>query len=190
LTINPDVARQMLGVLDDEFTRISAELGCTAQERVIAVAQSADAYRQSTNVPEWSGGLFDGRIKVPVFDKRGFTPDLRETLAHEMSHACLGLLGNWPLWLNEGIAQKVSGATIPPAVRQQLHELGRQGKLPKLSQLGQSWGSLNADQARVAYALSLEAVEVFTRDFSALGLLRSPERLPEITEALDKRLAE
>ncbi|HEX5432303.1 MAG TPA: hypothetical protein VFW83_10065, partial [Bryobacteraceae bacterium] len=43
-SISAGTARQMLSILDSEFTRVSGELGCNAQERVVAVAQSRAAY--------------------------------------------------------------------------------------------------------------------------------------------------
>src|SRR5262249_30185811 len=66
IAIPPATARQMLSVLDEEYARISMELGCNSSERVIAVAQTPQAYRQTTNAAEWSGGQFDGKIRVPV----------------------------------------------------------------------------------------------------------------------------
>ena len=51
-----ETARQMTAVLDQEFIRISQTLGCSAEERVIAIVQSRDAYRKSTDSAEWSGG--------------------------------------------------------------------------------------------------------------------------------------
>src|SRR5262249_52107010 len=68
VSIPAATARQMLSVLDEEYGRISMQLGCSATERVIAVAQTPEAYRQTTNAAEWSGGQFDGKIRVPVFE--------------------------------------------------------------------------------------------------------------------------
>jgi hypothetical protein len=192
VSIPADTARQMLSTLDEEFGRIANELGCTSTERVAAVAQSLEAYRQTTGAAEWSGGQFDGKIRVPVFDRRGIDANLRRTLAHELAHACMYMLGRWPMWIQEGVAQKVSGEVMDPAIRARLKELAGQGKLPKLSQLEQDWGRMNTDQAMLAYGLSLMAVEVFVRDYSALGLRNlflNGERLASITADLDQRLS-
>ena len=54
-----ETARQMTTVLDQEFIRISQQLGCSAEERVIAIVQSRDAYRKSTDV----GGMVRGTIR-------------------------------------------------------------------------------------------------------------------------------
>jgi hypothetical protein len=190
--IPAETARQMLGALDQEYGRITLELGCPAEERVIAIAQSREAYRAATQTAEWSGGLFDGRIRVPVAaGAQAVDPELRRTLAHEMVHACLSMLGQWPSWLQEGVAQKLSGDRLSPAVRKKITELTSTGRLPGLNDLGRDWSHLDAEQAQGAYAMSLAAVELFYENYGGLGLrnlLRSPEKLPDITADLDRRL--
>lgn len=190
-SISTDTAREMVKVVDQEFARISSQLGCATDERVVAIAQSRDAYLKTTGAAEWSGGQFDGRIRVPVFDQGALDSGTRKVLAHETVHACLAMIGDWPSWLHEGIAQRLSGESLPPAARNQIDQLAKEKKLPSLSKLGNGWGGLNADQARLAYAIALRAMEVFEQEMSAIGyrnLMKSPERLPQITAELDKRL--
>jgi hypothetical protein len=189
--VKADAARDMLGALDHEFSRVADELGCHADERVVAIVQSRDAYRKGTEAAEWSGGQYDGRIRVPVFDGQGLDKEMRRTLAHEITHACLTMLGRWPAWLQEGLAQKLSGDTLKPEVRQKLAAMAQEKKLPRLSNLGQDWSRMDADHAVLAYALSLAAVETFYQDYANYGignLLRNPERLGQITADLDRRL--
>jgi hypothetical protein len=189
--VKADAARDMLGALDHEFARVSDELGCHADERVVAIVQSRDAYRKGTEAAEWSGGQYDGRIRVPAFDGQGLDKEMRRTLAHEITHACLTMLGRWPAWLQEGLAQKLSGDTLKPEVRQKLAAMAQEKKLPRLSNLGQDWSRMDADHATLAYALSLAAVETFYQDYANYGignLLRNPERLGQITDDLDRRL--
>lgn len=190
LSISAETAREMVKVVDQEYARISSQLGCTTDERVVAIAQSLDAYRKTTGAAEWSGGQFDGRIRVPVFE-RGLDAQTRQTLAHEMVHACLAMIGDWPSWLHEGMAQKFSGDSLSTEERARLDQLAKAKRLPTLAKLGNGWGRLGAEQARTAYALALRAVEVFEQEMSAIGfrnLMRSPERLPQITAELDKKL--
>ena len=190
-TIPADTARQMTAVLDQQFARISSELGCSAEERVIAIVQSKDAYRKSTDTAEWNGGQFDGKIRVPIFDPRIVDSTLLRSLAHETTHACLTMLGHWPAWLQEGVAQKLSGDTLNAVQQKKLAELARHGKLPRLSNLKQDWSRMDAQHAAEAYALSLAAVELLWSDSGAAGvrnLLRNPDRLPQATAELDRRL--
>jgi hypothetical protein len=186
-----DTARQMVIALDQEFARISFELGCNTDERIVAIAQSREAYRKTTDAAEWNGGQFDGRIRVPLFEGQGLDATVRRTLAHETTHACLSMLGHWPAWLQEGVAQKLSGDAVSPALRQKLASWAREGKLPRLQNLGQDWSRLDTEHAVAAYALSLAAMELFYQSNGADGirnLLHNPERLDAITADLDKRL--
>ena len=189
--VSTELARQMTAVLDQEFARISQTLGCSAEERVIAIVQSRDAFRKSTDTAEWSGGQFDGRIRVPIFDPQVLDKTMLRSLAHETAHACLTMLGRWPAWLHEGIAQKLSGDSLSAVQAKKLADLARQGKLPRLSNLKQDWSRMDADHAAEAYALSLAAVELLWQESGEEGvraLLRNPERLPQVAADLDRKL--
>lgn len=187
--VQPDDARQMLAALDSEYFRISQQLGCSAEEKIIAIVQTKDAYRKSTDAAEWSGGQFDGRIRVPVVSGQSFDANMRRVFAHETVHACLALLGRWPSWLHEGLAQKLSGDSLRPEVERRIQEMIRDHRVPRLENLGQDWSRLDAAHAAAAYGLSLEAVETMYQDTSLPGaLLRHPDRLAAITAELDKKL--
>jgi hypothetical protein len=184
-----ETARLMLAALDQEFTRVSAELGCAAEERIAAIVQSPEAYRKTVDVAEWNAGQFDGRIRVPVSGR--MDDSVRRVFAHETVHACLAMLGRWPAWFHEGLAQKLSGDSVTVAMRAQIAAETHRGKLPRLENLGPDWSHLDAAHARLAYAESLEAIEMFYENYAQFGianLLRNPDRLASIAADLDKRL--
>jgi len=195
-TLPADTARAVLATLDEEFTRISSQLGCSADERIVAIVQSRDAYLRSTGAAEWSGGQYDGRIHVSWMDGREIDPQTRKTLAHELAHACLSNLGEgktrWPAWLQEGMAQKLSGDVLTPNMRHQLAELAEGHQLPHLDSLRQNWARLSSQSARLAYNLSLAAVELMYEHYNAYGIrniLNNPEVLPQVTADLDQKLS-
>jgi len=186
-----EMARQMVGALDHELSRVSAQLGCSAEERIVAIVQSQEAYRKTTDAAEWNGGQFDGRIRVPIFGGQGLDAAMRRALAHETTHACLSMLGRWPSWLHEGLAQKLSGDTLAPAQRERIADMAQQGKLPRLSNLRQDWSRMDTAHASAAYALSLAAVDLLYDNYHEDGvrnLVHNPEWLAQITADLDKRL--
>jgi hypothetical protein len=175
----------MISALDEEYFRISQQLGCFAQEKIVAIVQTQDAYRAATDSAEWSGGQFDGRIRVPVLGGQPMDANMRRVFAHETVHACLAMLGRWPAWLHEGVAQRLSGETVRPAMRQRIADMIRAHQLPRLEELGQNWSRMDADHAAAAYALSLMAAELIP---DIVNLTRNPERLAAVTAGLDKRL--
>lgn len=186
-----ETARQMVTALDQEFSRVSDSLGCSAAERLVAIVQSREAYHKTTDAAEWNGGQFDGRIRVPVAASPNMDAALLRIFAHESTHACLSMMGRWPAWLQEGLAQRFSGDTLTPAVRAKLEKLTKDGKLPRLENLRQDWSRLDTDHAIAAYALSLEAVEMFYESYAGYGvrnLVNNPEKLASITADLDRRL--
>ncbi len=186
-----ETARSMVGAVDSAFARVSQQLGCYAEEKIVTIIQSRDAYKKATDAAEWSGGQYDGRIRVPVMSGQQMDARQEQVLAHETTHACLAMLGEWPSWLHEGMAQKLSGETLPPQARAQLAELAKAGQLPKLEALRRGWSGFNAESARLAYSLALEAVDALYDNFGTDGvrnLMRNPERLTAISAELDKRL--
>ncbi len=190
-TVPTDTAREMVNVVDSTFARVSQQLGCYAEEKIVTIIQSRDAYKKATDAAEWSGGQYDGRIRVPVMSGQQMDAQQEQVLAHETTHACLAMLGEWPSWLHEGMAQKLSGETLAPETHARLLELAKAGQLPKLENLRQGWSGMDAQHARLAYSLALEAVDALYENFGNDGvrnLMRNPERLAVISAELDKRL--
>jgi hypothetical protein len=181
----------MLDVLDQEYMRVSSQIGCRANEKLMAVVQSRESYLQSTSAAEWSGGMYDGRIHIPVTETRSISPQTRRVFAHELVHACLSELGQWPAWVQEGLAQKYSGEA--PAAEQQaiVREMLRAKQLPRVSQLGASFSRMSSEHARVAYTYAYLAAEKLLELNASVGignLLRNPGDLSRYTEQVEKAL--
>lgn len=189
--IPKDTARQMLAAVDAAYLKISQQLGCRAEEKIVTIVQNRQSYLRATNAAEWSGGLYDGRIRIPMYDQ-SMGEEEERILAHETTHACLALLGHWPMWFHEGMAQRLSGATLSPFTMAKLVELKRAQKLPSLKALAGDWNRLEAAQAAVAYALAFYAVntlyDVHGTD-GVMNLIRNPERIDNVIAELDKTLA-
>ncbi|MGP0076098.1 MAG: hypothetical protein ACLPWF_29615 [Bryobacteraceae bacterium] len=190
-----DTARAILATLDGDYTRIAAQLGCNSDERIVAIVQSRDAYLRSTGAAEWSGGQYDGRIHVAWTDGSQIGPAMQRALAHELVHACLTSIPSgstpWPAWLQEGLAQKLSGDTLAAGVRDQLHQLAQAHAIPKLENLRQDWSSLSSQNAYAAYSLALAAADALYDNYASYGIrnvLNNPATLPRITADLDAKL--
>jgi hypothetical protein len=188
-----DEARGMLSIIDETYARVSQELGCTSEDRIVAIVTSRQAYMSATGAPEWSGGLFDGRIHIPASAGKEMNAEDRKALTHETVHACLAMMGRWPTWLHEGLAQTLSGDKLSSNTRTQFAQLAKDGKLPTLEMLSNGFTGMNSQQAQIAYLVSLDAAETMYADFHNDGIrniLRNPARLPAVMEELDKRLGE
>jgi tetratricopeptide (TPR) repeat protein len=189
----PETAHAMVAFLDEEFSRIALQLGCRADERIVTIVQSRDAFMKTTGAPGWSGGGYDGKIRIPILDRAQPAARERQVFAHELTHACLANIGAWPAWLHEGLAQRLSGEPVMPGAVAAIKALAKDGKLPKLAGLGQNWGNKNVAEAQFAYGMARVAVDLFFEYHAGLGirnLLNNPDTLPAITEDLDRRLRE
>lgn len=190
-----ETAREMVALLDAEFTRISSQLGCPAEEKIVAIVQSRDAYFKTTGAAEWSGGQYDGRIHVALLEGPVIGAQTRRALAHEIVHACLSNMPSgatpWPAWLQEGLAQKLSGDRLTTEAQSQLRAMVEAHGAPKLGGLGQNWSRFSGGNARVAYNLALAAADSLFENYERYGIrniLNNPERLPQITADLDRKL--
>jgi tetratricopeptide (TPR) repeat protein len=190
-----DTARAILATLDGDYLNIAAQLGCTSDERIVAIVQSREAYMRSTGAAEWSGGLYDGRIHVAWTDGSQIGPQMQRALAHELVHACLTSIPSgatpWPAWLQEGLAQKLSGDTLPPAVSARLRQLAETHAIPKLENLQQNWSRMSTQNALAAYSLALAAADALYDNYASYGIrniLTNPQTLPRITADLDAKL--
>ena len=190
-----DTARAVLSILDDDYSRIAAQLGCTSDERIVAIVQSREAYMRSTGAAEWSGGQYDGRIHIAWTDGSQVGPQMQRALAHELVHACLTSIPSgslpWPAWLQEGLAQKLSGDILPPGAREQLLQLAQTRAIPKLENLRQDWSRMSTQNALSAYRLALAAADALYDNYASYGIrniLNNPETFPRITAALDAKL--
>ncbi len=191
--VTAEQARGVVPLLDAEFGRLSEQLGCRAEERIVVVVQSREAYLKTTGAAEWSGGRYDGRIRVALHEGGAGGAETRRALIHEMVHACLARLGSWPAWLHEGLAQKLSGEQMTPDRRAAIQKMARSGEIPSLDRLTQTWSRLSARHAATAYQTALAAADLFYQHHGAWGvrnLLQSPEQLARITEDLNRRLRE
>ena len=192
--LQPDTARAVVALLEQEYSRIAAELGCRTEERIVTIVQTSQAYRASSEAAEWSGGYFDGtRIRIPVANSSAVDARTREALSHELVHACLANLGEWPSWLHEGLAMKLSGHSTSLADRHKVRSLVRQGKLPRLENVSQTWTRMSREAAANAYLYSLAAVEGLYEMHRSTGIsavLRNPERLPQLAAEIDKQMVQ
>ncbi|HYL39310.1 MAG TPA: hypothetical protein VEV17_25550 [Bryobacteraceae bacterium] len=189
-----ETARAILGALDQEYSRVAAQLGCSTSERVVAIVQDRDTYLRSTGAAEWSGGWYDGRIHIAWTNEKEVGPPVRRGLAHELVHACLTGIPSgaapWPVWLQEGLAQKLSGDKLDAGARERLRQQAQAHQVSRLEELHSDWSAMSIEEARQAYNISLAAAEALIESSpdSLRNMLNNPDSLPQVTAELDKKL--
>lgn len=156
----PDLARDILRALEDDFSDLESQLNYTPPESIAVILYTEQSFADITRAPSWVGALNDGRIRIPVQGLSSVTPDLAHVLKHELTHSFVGQKsrGRAPTWLQEGIAQWMEGRRSDYSASALL-DAAAKGVAPQIAQLDGSWLSLSGNSAAIAYAWSLAAVE-------------------------------
>ena len=169
--VNHKLAARATTVLESAFWRIGRTLGAYPSDSINVILYTDKQFRDVTGAPEWSGGGFDGQIRVPV---RGATQNLTEfdrVLTHELTHAMLKSLAprNMPAWLNEGLAMYFDSSDGAASERR----LAAARVYVSLSALRGGFTTLSAEEASLAYEVSAFAVHALISRIgtSNLGIL-------------------
>lgn len=148
----------ILGALEEVAIRVGLDFDFQPTTRVPVLLYSAEEFVAVTNSHTWVGGLFDGKIRVPIKNASSHLPEIRRTLSHEYTHYVVSALSpRAPAWLNEGLAQWEEEPGAPPgAAKLALVVAARDaGKLDRFASLAASFAGIpDKDRVRLLYAQS------------------------------------
>ncbi len=110
--------------LEEQFWRLAEELDHTPRQPITVLLYPKRDFRAVTQSAEWVGGLYDGKIRVPLGGLKQLNPVAAGLLNHELTHAIVHAKtrGNCPRWLHEGLAQRFEGRELTRAQLQQVAE--------------------------------------------------------------------
>ena len=148
-----EAARLVLNALEDAYRRVGARFAYYPLERLEVVLYPDQTFREVTGSPHWSGGIYDGRIKLPIGGLARGNERLARTVRHEYAHAAIVTLskGKAPVWLNEGLAQ-VAEETDDQGRTNRLRMAVADGGLLPLASLEGGFTQFDRDQASLAYS--------------------------------------
>jgi Flp pilus assembly protein TadD len=147
----------VLAMLEALYARLAVDFAHEPSRRITVVLYTRGDYDVATGARDWTGGLFDGKIRLPVRNFAQARGEIEATLAHELTHLFVrSLTSRCPLWLNEGLAQYEEGRRRGRPGSPSLREARDQDRLPRIRSLPETWSSLkDRETAGVYYALSL-----------------------------------
>lgn len=173
-----EAGRIVLRILEDAYGTIGRALSYYPDHEIQVILYSGQQFQEVTDAPGWSGGIYDGKIRIPIGGIEQETPGLRSLLYHEYTHAVVrAITPRCPTWLNEGLAQYFEGKEVNPRQRDVMRRISLAGKLPSLSTLEGSFMGLGSDQAPYAYLFSLSSVRYMIDSF---GMYRVKSVLDEL----------
>lgn len=179
-----EAGRIILRILEDSYGEVGRALSYYPDREIAVILYSNQQFQDVTDAPGWSGGIYDGKIRIPIGGIENETPGLRRLLIHEYTHAVVRAITprRVPTWLNEGLAQYFEGREVPPHQREMLRHLNNAGRVPPLADLEGSFLGLNGHQASSAYLLSLSAVRHMVDRY---GMYRVKMVLEELASGAD-----
>jgi len=169
---------QIVGVLEDHYKALLNDLGTAPKNAISVSLYTQETFFDVTQVSAWTSALNDGKLRIPVSGMTNATPELVRVLRHELTHSFIQQIthGNVPQWLNEGLAQlEEPKSTAPVGVR--LASLFASGQQISLNRLEGPFLSYSREEASVAYAESLAAVEYIRSIYGMSDLARILTRL-------------
>lgn len=130
------VGREILRALERHYATLSSALGHQPASTIPVILFTRNAYYDASGAPAWSGGVYDsldGRIRIPVGGlDASLTPDMDETLIHELTHAFVADMtrGVAPRDVHEGLAQYMEGKRVAAMLGPDHLRALAEGRLP------------------------------------------------------------
>lgn len=189
----PGLAAEVLDALESAYNSVGADLGLFPTTRIPVLLYTKRDYGSVTAGPDWSGGLYDGKIRLPVGGVTKLTPQMRAVIFHEFTHVLIAELtrGNIPTWLNEGLAE-IEGRKEFSHPAQELSRGGKGGLLA-LSALSGSFTSMAGPEAGRAYQQSHSMAHFMVSRYGWYAVQRILKHLGEratIESAVAKALSD
>ncbi len=115
-------------------------------------------FQDITRSPSWSGGNYDGQIRLAVGGALSAGVDLDRVATHELVHAIIADIAprRIPSWLNEGFATYLESSDHAWTAR----ALRNAADVVPLETLANGFGRLDGERAIVAYAESATAADI------------------------------
>jgi len=177
----PDgLRRSLFNVLEAQYNKLEGDLGASPRATISVSLYTDQEFFDVTHAPAWTAALNDGKIRIPIAGLTSMTPGLSRSLRHELTHSFISQIthGHVPQWLDEGLAQLEEPLSIAYAGKT-LAAVYASGNQVPLNQLEMSFLGYNTQEAAVAYAESLAAVECIRANYGMSDLARILQRLGE-----------
>ena len=112
--VDAALANDVSAHLEEEYWRLSKHFDHAPLQPITTLLYPNEAFRDVTQAADWVGGLFDGKIRVPLGGVSRLHPGARRVLTHELAHAFIHSKshGRAPRWLHEGLAQQLEGRRL------------------------------------------------------------------------------
>ncbi len=148
------LASGILSTLEAAYAELGADLNYYPDVIVPVLLYTRKEYSEVTGSPDWSGALYDGKIRLPLAGVDSMNNQLVALLYHEYMHVLVHFLAKRqaPVWLNEGLAE-VAGRRIYSPTEKHFDQTDS-GSLFDWQTLSRPFASLESSRVALAYEQS------------------------------------
>ncbi|MCG2675641.1 tetratricopeptide repeat protein [bacterium] len=190
-------APEILAILEEAYKKVGADLGYYPQEKTVCIIYpSKEKFRYVTDTHYWTGGLYDGKIRVPLSIELDEAEHFKRTLVHEYTHHVIHgkTKDNCPSWLNEGLAQYEDRDYEEDREKEEkrmevLTQSLEENTLVPLKRITPLFQTGDTELVNLAYYESYSVVKYLIKRYGLKGVNRLLEKLGEGT-SIDKALEE
>ncbi|MEK7851122.1 MAG: peptidase MA family metallohydrolase [Deltaproteobacteria bacterium] len=157
----------VLDILEEAYSDINLDLAHYPEGNTVVILYAKKAFKEATMSPDWSGGLYDGKIRLPIGGIKDINPELKAVLYHEYTHVVVRSMAKGkkvPTWLNEGIAE-YEGARFVVRPMKELSRAVAEGKLISIKSLEGDFSDLSSKESSLAYLQSSSIVKYIIDKF-------------------------
>ncbi len=135
------LAQQVMNYLEEQYWILSDRFRHAPPQPITVQLYPTKEFREVTRSPDWVGGLYDGKIRVPLGGLSRLDSRAQAVLVHELTHAVVHskTRGDCPRWLQEGLAQRADGHRTTPAETREVHEILGRGSVENWETAGFSY---------------------------------------------------
>ena len=124
------LARRAADILEAAYRNVGNTLRTYPTQTITVLLYTEQQFHDITRAPAWSGGSYDGQIRIPTKGALQDPGQLERILIHEYVHALVAQLGGRrvPHWVNEGLATRLEPGGLDRS-RDVLSRVASQGRL-------------------------------------------------------------
>lgn len=159
-------AEEVLNVLEEAYSRVGDKLKFYPSQRAQVIVFNTNDFTRIHDLPNWAGGLYDGKIRLPAPASNSKISKLKGAIFHEYTHHVVFLLsgGSCPIWLNEGLAQIAETKSFE--VKSKTFDIKSHKDYLSLESLNVQFSKVKSQKkARTLYKLSLHATQKIINEF-------------------------
>jgi len=148
-----DIAEKILALLEQAYSDVNLDLAHFPTGKTIVILHEEKAFKEAAQRPDWPGGLYDGKIRLPVGGVKDVSAELKAVIYHKYSHVVVrSMTGEKmaPAWLNEGIAE-YEGSRFSERNMKELTRAAKKGELTPVKRLESSFSGLSDKELSLAY---------------------------------------